>query len=139
MFPKPADILPHKAPFLFVDKVVACDVDSIEAVRCFDGTEPYFAGHFPGHPIVPGVLLVEAMAQAMAYWSLFMNGDSKILLAGVDKARFRKPVLPGDVVVLKVFPGQARLGVLKARAEAYVGDVLVAQANLSGAFTANLP
>ena len=139
MFPKPVDILPHRAPFLFVDEVVACTREEIVALKLFSGEEPFFAGHFPGHPIVPGVLLVEAMAQAMAYWSLYMNGESKILLAGVDKARFRKPVLPGDQLKLKVYPGKARLGVLKARAEVYVDDILAAEAKLSGAFAVDLP
>ena len=134
MLPKPEDILPHRPPFLFLDAVTLCTDELVEAVRTFEPTEAFFAGHFPEHPIVPGVILVEAMAQALAYWRLHTQGNTKILLAGVDKARFRKPVSPGDEVVFKVWPGSARLGVLKANAEAHVNGVLVAQAKLSGAF-----
>ena len=134
MLPKPEDILPHRPPFLFLDAVTSCTAEGIEAVRCFDESETFFAGHFPERPIVPGVILVEAMAQALAYWRLYTIGKTKILLAGVDKARFRKPVNPGDQVVFTVHPGSTRLGVLKATAEAHVDGVLVAQAKLAGAF-----
>ena len=134
MYPKPQDLLPHRPPFLFLDEVVFCDSEKIEAKRVFGSQEPFFQGHFPGHPIVPGVILVEAMAQALAYWRFYTVGDSKILLAGVDKARFRKPVSPEDEVLFRVVPSAPKLGVLKATAEAFVGDTLVAKANISGAF-----
>ena len=138
MYPKPEDILPHRPPFLFLDEVRLCTAHKIEALRVFGADEPFFQGHFPQHPIVPGVILIEAMAQALAYWRLHTVGDTKILLASVDKARFRKPVSPNDEVVFLVVPSAARLGVLKAKAEAYVGETLVAQAKISGAFGADI-
>ena len=138
MYPKPEDILPHRPPFLFLDEVSLCTPQKIEARRTFGADEPFFQGHFPQHPIVPGVILVEAMAQALGYWRLYTVGDTKILLASVDKARFRKPVSPGDEVVFHVVPGAPRLGVLMAKAEAFVGETLVAKAKISGAFGADV-
>ncbi len=128
------EILPHKPPFLFIDEVLACEEGLVRAVRTFRPDEDFFRGHFPGRPIVPGVLLLEAMAQTFAYWGLRKHGVKVVYLTGVDRARFRKPVLPGDRVEMEVRIEGAHLGLVSARAEARVGGARVADARLVGRF-----
>lgn len=127
----PADILPHRPPFLMIDEVLRCDEKSIVAVRTFREDEEFFRGHFPGNPIVPGVLLIEGMAQALAYLAL-RGPASAVYLTGVDRARFRKPVVPGDRVEFEVRIEGERLGILRARCEARVDGHRVADAVLTG-------
>jgi 3-hydroxyacyl-[acyl-carrier-protein] dehydratase len=136
--PSAIDILPHRPPFLFIDRVVSIEIERIVAVRTFRPDEDYFRGHFPGNPIVPGVLLLEAMAQAMAI--LAMQGDPgrQVYLTGVDRARFRHPVHPGQEVELNVRLEGARMGIVRAQAEARVAGARVADATLSG-FIGMLP
>ena len=136
--PTPTEILPHRPPFLFIDRVLSMDAERIVAVRKFRPDEDYFRGHFPGNPVVPGVLLLEAMAQAMAI--LTMQGDPgrQVYLTGVDRARFRKPVHPGAEVELAVELEGARMGIVRARAQARVAGARVADATLSG-FVGSLP
>jgi 3-hydroxyacyl-[acyl-carrier-protein] dehydratase len=97
------EILPHRYPFLLVDKVVEFEKGKrIRAIKNVTINEPFFQGHFPGHPIMPGVLIVEAMAQVGGILA-FKSADVKnkvVYFMGIDKARFRKPVLPGDVIEL---------------------------------------
>lgn len=97
------EILPHRYPFLLVDKVTACEPGvSCDAVKCVTANEPFFQGHFPGQPIMPGVLLLEALAQTGAI-SILLKEENKgklVLFGGVKNARFRRQVVPGDVLKL---------------------------------------
>ena len=130
--PAPHDLLPHAPPFLFLDDVIDIAEHRITARRTFRPDEEFFKGHFPGRPIVPGVLLIEAMAQAFAYLVMKDRPLDGVYLTGVDRARFRAPVLPGQEVVLTVEIEGERLGLVKAKAEARVAGQKVADARLTG-------
>ena len=129
----PIEVLPHRPPFVLVDEVIECTEDTVRATRTFDEAEDYFKGHFPGNPIVPGVLLIEGMAQTFAYLAMTQAGTHSVYLTGIDRARFRKPVRPGDTVEFKVQFESQRLGLIKCKGEATVDGTLVASANLTGA------
>ena len=99
------DILPHRYPFLLVDRIEELESDRIVGIKNITANEPFFAGHFPGFPVMPGVLIVEAMAQVAGVLVLTQieNHKSKqVLLAGVNAAKFRKPVRPGDTIRTEV-------------------------------------
>ena len=125
-------ILPHRAPFLMIDHVELVDGDRIVARKTVAADEPFFQGHFPGHPIMPGVLIVEAMAQAGAVLAArqtsFDPARQVMYFMAIDKAKFRKPVLPGDILKLEVVPLRRGTAVWKMRGEAKVGEVVVAEA-----------
>ncbi|SHI57417.1 3-hydroxyacyl-[acyl-carrier-protein] dehydratase [Malonomonas rubra DSM 5091] len=131
-------VLPHRYPFLLVDSLEEME----EGKRVFGYknvtiNEPFFQGHFPEHPIMPGVLIVEAMAQVGgAYVSVVDEvGDDKVTyFVGIEKARFRKPVLPGDVLRMELDLVSKRRGIYQFEGKAYVGDTLVAQAELKATF-----
>ncbi len=126
------EILPHRYPFLLVDRISELTGEGVVAIKNVTINEPFFQGHFPGHPVMPGVLIVEAMAQAggvLAY-SLVPNKSSAVYLMGMDKVRFRKPVRPGDQLVLKIKVIKQRGPVFKMRGEAFVDDQLVAEGEL---------
>jgi 3-hydroxyacyl-[acyl-carrier-protein] dehydratase len=98
-------LIPHRYPFLLVDRVLEMDPPNrIRALKNVSANEPFFQGHFPGHKIMPGVLIIEALAQAAAIMSLTTpeRQGGLIYLAGVDKAKFRRPVVPGDALTLEV-------------------------------------
>jgi 3-hydroxymyristoyl/3-hydroxydecanoyl-(acyl carrier protein) dehydratase len=130
--PEPRDLLPHAPPFLFVDEVIEVGPGTIKARRTFRPDEDFFRGHFPDRPIVPGVLLIEAMAQTFAYLIMKDRPLDGVYLTGIDRARFRAPVLPGHEVVFTVEIEGERLGLVKAKAEARVGGQKVADARLTG-------
>ena len=130
--PLPRDVLPHRPPFLFIDRVLLCTQERVVAERTFHPEEPFFAGHFPGRPLVPGVLLLEGLAQTMAYGVRLSAPGGEVLLTGVEKARFRRPVGPGDTVTFEVVPLRARLGVTMADGVVRVGDREVASAVVKG-------
>ena len=122
-------ILPHRYPFLLIDHVDSLDEERIVARKLVSRNEPHFEGHFPGHPVMPGVLIVEAMAQAGA---IFAAGSSSstptkqvVYFMGMDKVKFRKPVTPGDVLRLEVVPLRKGGAIWKMRGEAKVGDAVV--------------
>jgi beta-hydroxyacyl-ACP dehydratase FabZ len=125
-------ILPHRAPFLMVDHVELVDADRIVARKIISADEVFLQGHFPGNPIMPGVLIIEALAQAGALLAARQSGfdpSSQVMyLMTIDKAKFRKPVLPGDVLKLEVVPLRRGTALWKLSGEAKVGDALVAQA-----------
>jgi 3-hydroxyacyl-[acyl-carrier-protein] dehydratase len=125
-------VLPHRYPFLLVDRVVEIDDDRIVAVKMVTRNEPHFEGHFPGHPVMPGVLIIEALAQAGALYAArltkFDPERQVIYFMAIDKAKFRKPVIPGDQLTLEVTPLRKGGAIWKLRGEARVGDALVAEA-----------
>ena len=130
------EYLPHRYPFLLIDRVIECELGKrIRAVKNVSVNEPYFNGHFPYYKVMPGVLIVEAMAQAAAILSFRTMGikpDDKSVyyFAGIDRARFKKPVMPGDQLVLEVSIERTVRNVVKYAGKAYVGDGLVAEAEL---------
>jgi len=127
-------ILPHRYPFLLIDKIVEFKLDEkIVAIKNVTMNEPFFQGHFPGNPVMPGVLIIEAMAQTGGI--IMLNGneniqDSVVFFMGIDKARFRKPVLPGDTLVIEAIMTNKRRTVCQFDAKAYVRGELVCEASL---------
>jgi len=131
------ELLPHRAPMLMIDRVLELGENYIRAEKLISSAEPVFAGHFPGRPIFPGVLIIEAMAQAAGIWAAVSSPalrDRLSVLAGVDDARFRRQVVPGDVLVLEARALAARSKVSKFEAKASVGGELVAEAILLAFF-----
>jgi 3-hydroxyacyl-[acyl-carrier-protein] dehydratase len=130
-------ILPHRYPFLLVDRVDEVGPDRLVARKLVSRNEPHFNGHFPGHPVMPGVLIIEALAQAGALLAASVVGFNPethvIYFMAIDKAKFRKPVVPGDVLTLDVTPLRKGGTIWKLRGEAKVGDQLVAEAELMAA------
>jgi len=130
------EYLPHRYPFLLIDRVIECELGKrIRALKNVSVNEPYFDGHFPYYKVMPGVLIVEAMAQAAAILSFRTMGikpDDKSVyyFAGIDRARFKKPVIPGDQLVLEVSIVRTVRNVVKYAGKAYVGETLVAEAEL---------
>jgi 3-hydroxyacyl-[acyl-carrier-protein] dehydratase len=129
-------LLPHRYPFLLVDRVVALDKGkSIRSIKNVTINEPFFIGHFPHRPVMPGVLMLEAMAQTAALLSFATEGvtpDDKTVyyFAGVDGARFRRPVEPGDQLVMDVSLLRHKGGIFKFKGQARVGEDLACEAEL---------
>jgi 3-hydroxyacyl-[acyl-carrier-protein] dehydratase len=123
--------LPHRPPFLFVDKIVEIDIEArkIVAMKNVTMNEPFFQGHFPQQPIMPGVLILEALAQTATVGAFYLTKDDPkdtlYYFAGVDSARFKKPVVPGDQLKLSIVFQKARHGIWKAAGEVHVDDKLV--------------
>ncbi|MBW1982003.1 MAG: 3-hydroxyacyl-ACP dehydratase FabZ [Deltaproteobacteria bacterium] len=131
-------IMPHRYPFLLVDRIEKLDKGSeIVGLKNVTINEPFFIGHFPGKPIMPGVLIVEAMAQVGGVLAFVSSqaelSGSLVYFMGMDKVRFRKPVVPGDQLRLHLKMLRQKRKVFKMRGEAYVGDSLVAEAELMAA------
>ncbi len=130
------EYLPHRFPFLLLDRVVSLELGKeIVAIKNVTINEPFFPGHFPYHPVMPGVLIVEAMAQAAAVLSFKTTGlkpseDTVYYFAGIDKARFKKPVIPGDQLELKVAIDRIIRGIGKYKGQALVNGEIVAEAEL---------
>ena len=128
--------LPHRYPFLLVDRVVSLTPgESIHAYKNVTINEPFFVGHFPHHPVMPGVLIMEALAQAAGILSFKTMGempseDSVFYFVGIDSCRFKKPVMPGDQLNLHVTIERNMRGIWKYKAEAKVDGAVVAEANL---------
>jgi 3-hydroxyacyl-[acyl-carrier-protein] dehydratase len=130
--------LPHRYPFLLIDKIIDFKKDSyLIAQKNVTINEPFFQGHFPDYPVFPGVLILEAMAQATALLDFKSNEREKDKLlyyfVGIDKARFKKPVLPGDVLIIDVKLIQSKRDVHKFTATCKVEDAIVCTAELLGA------
>ena len=128
--------LPHRYPILLVDRVLALDKGkSIKALKNVTINEPFFAGHFPHRPVMPGVLMLEAMAQAaalLAFDTLGVVPDDKTVyyFAGIDGARFKRPVEPGDQLVMDVTLERMKSGVFKFKGISRVGDQVACEADL---------
>ena len=127
------DHLPHRYPFVLVDKVLSYEVGKkIEAIKNVTINEPFFPGHFPSHPIMPGVLIIEAMAQTAS--ALVVHGydgdtnDLSVYLMKVDNAKFRKPVLPGDQLIMKITKEKNKGDIWQFNGKAYVDENLVSEA-----------
>jgi beta-hydroxyacyl-ACP dehydratase FabZ len=135
-------ILPHRYPFLLVDRVDSLTEDKILARKMVTLNEPFFQGHFPGNPIMPGVLILEALAQAGALLAAPQVGfdptRQAIYFMAIDKVKFRRPVVPGDALILEVVPLRKGGAVWKMRGVARVGDAVAAEAEFIAAIK-NLP
>ena len=129
-------LLPHRYPFLLVDRVIECiPGKSIRALKNVTYNEPFFPGHFPGRPLMPGVMIIEALAQAAGILCFVSSGvspnhDTKFYFVGIDKARFRRPVEPGDQLVLTAQVERALKGIWKFSTTALVGETEVAHAEM---------
>lgn len=134
-------LLPHRYPFLLVDRVVeySSDGERCVAIKNVTINEPFFGGHFPGHPVMPGVLILEAMAQTSALHARLrlgkLDGEQIVYLVAIDKAKFRRPVVPGDQLSLQSTLVRGRGRIWKFRGQTLVGDQVVAEAE----YMATLP
>jgi UDP-3-O-[3-hydroxymyristoyl] N-acetylglucosamine deacetylase / 3-hydroxyacyl-[acyl-carrier-protein] dehydratase len=131
------DILPHRYPFLLVDRVLeVVPGQRVRGIKNVSINEPFFQGHFPGHPIMPGVLVIEAMAQCggVLMMSLMEQPETKLVyFSSIDKARFRKPVLPGDQIEFELEMLKFRRSTCKMAGKARVAGEVVAEAELLAA------
>ncbi len=129
-------LLPHRAPMLMIEKLIDI-VPGVSAtgIKCVSINEPYFAGHFPGHPVMPGVLIVEAMAQAAGALVVHTLGgadmDNIVYFMTIDKARFRHPVVPGDQLIIPVKVQRSRGPVWRFSGQAFANGKLCAEAEYS--------
>ncbi|MDR1063572.1 MAG: 3-hydroxyacyl-ACP dehydratase FabZ [Azoarcus sp.] len=127
--------LPHRYPFLLVDRVLEIQDGRILAIKNVTVNEPFFPGHFPHHPVMPGVLIIEAMAQVAALLScktedVIPTEDSVVLFAGIDNARFKRQVVPGDQLLFEVRLVQSKRGIYKYKGIARVDDAVAVEADL---------
>ena len=129
------NVLPHRYPFLLIDRVTAFEAGkSITAIKNVSGNEPFFQGHFPGNPVMPGVLVIEAMAQAGGVLSHLTYADLEpkplFYLVGIDATRFRKPVVPGDCLVIDIEVEWVKRGMWRYQCEARVDGKLAVGASI---------
>ncbi len=132
-------LLPHRYPFILVDRILEVKLgESIVGLKNVSINEPFFQGHFPGEPIMPGVLILEGMAQVGAILAYLTDrekfGDLLVYFAGLDGVRFRQKVVPGDQLIIKSSVLKRKGKLYKLEARAYVEDKLVAEANLMATF-----
>ncbi len=127
------EILPHRYPFLLVDRIEELETERVVGIKNVTVNEPFFAGHFPDYPVMPGVLIIEAMAQVAGVLVLSGIPDRKnklVLLAGVDGAKFRKPVRPGDQLRMEMKMLRSRASMAKVSGTATVDGTVVAEAEM---------
>jgi 3-hydroxyacyl-[acyl-carrier-protein] dehydratase len=134
-------ILPHRHPFLFVDVITELELgERIVGIKNVTISEPFFAGHFPGNPIMPGVLVIEAMAQVGGVLarlsvpeSMEIAGESAIYFVAMDKVKFRRPIVPGDQILFELTPVRKGNRIWKMKGKAMVNNTVVAEAELVAA------
>ena len=129
-------LIPHRHPFLLIDKITDINLNkSITGIKAVTFNEPYFPGHFPEHPVMPGVLILEAMAQTAAclvsYRNKSLSNNNLVFFTGIDKAKFRKPVTPGCKLLYKIYLITSKKSLYKFRGEAFVEEKLVASSEFS--------
>ncbi len=125
--------LPHRYPFLLVDRILEINEDSVVGLKNVTINEPFFQGHFPGRPLMPGVLIMEALAQTggvLAFQVMRKPENAPVYFLGMDKVRFRRPVRPGDQLILKMKIMKRKGPIFKMKGEAYVNEQLVAEGEL---------
>lgn len=134
---KVMEVLPHRYPFLLIDRIVELDLENqrIVALKNVTYNEPFFIGHFPGNPVMPGVLIIEAMAQVGAYMMLKKAGieGGTVLFASIEEAKFRKPVIPGDQIIFEVEGINLKKSIGKMKGVAKVDGQVVCEAILMAA------
>jgi len=125
-------IIPHRYPFLLIDRIIDMSENKIVGIKNVTVSEPFFQGHFPGHPVMPGVLILEALAQAGGVYALSTSDNrGKIAyFASIDNAKFRKPVIPGDQLMLEVTFIKCRPRIVQLHGVAKVNNEVVAEADL---------
>ncbi|VAX25631.1 3-hydroxyacyl-[acyl-carrier-protein] dehydratase, FabZ form [hydrothermal vent metagenome] len=127
--------IPHRHPFLLVDRIIEIEpMQGAVGIKNVTGSEYFFPGHFPQAPIMPGVLIIEALAQVAGVLAMYSYPDDKgkiLYLAGVDGARFKKPVIPGDTLRLEIVATSVKKRLWKLEGTARVGDVVTSKANIT--------
>lgn len=137
------NILPHRYPFLLVDRILECEENKrIVGIKNVTINEPFFEGHFPGHPVMPGVLIVESMAQTGGLLVGMVKGDetrNKVCyFVSVDKAKFRRPVRPGDQLRIEMDVLSCKRGIWAFAGKVFVGGKMVAEAELKATFAGDI-
>jgi 3-hydroxyacyl-[acyl-carrier-protein] dehydratase len=133
-------VLPHRYPFVMVDRILSIDVgNQVVGLKNVTINEQFFQGHFPERPIMPGVLILEGMAQVGGIMAYYANpeaiGNKLLFFAGIDKARFRRPVVPGDQLIFTLKLIKQKRSIMIMSAKATVDDQVVAEAELMASFT----
>jgi 3-hydroxyacyl-[acyl-carrier-protein] dehydratase len=127
-------IIPHRYPFLLVDRIIECDMESrIVGIKNVTTNEPFFQGHFPEFPVMPGVLIIEALAQVgciLALKILKMEGHPSVFFTGIDGAKFRRPVVPGDQLRLELVKIKQRGTLFRFQGKAFVEDQIATECEL---------
>jgi len=127
-------IIPHRYPFLLVDRIIECDFESrIVGIKNVTVDEPFFQGHFPEFPVMPGVLIIEALAQTACILGLKilkLEGKGSVFFTGIDGAKFRKPVTPGDQLRMELIKIKQRKSLFRFEGKAFVDDVLAAECTI---------
>ena len=127
-------IIPHRNPFLLVDKIIECDFESrIVGIKNVTVDEPFFQGHFPAFPVMPGVLIIEALAQTACILGLKilkLEGQGSVFFTGIDAAKFRKPVVPGDQLRMELKKIKQRKSLFRFEGKAFVENVLATECTI---------